>query len=232
MNIPMVKVPKFTTTLPFTGEKVEFRPFLVKEEKILLLASESNKTEDAVVALKDIIEACTFGKVDISKHSLADMQWLFLQIRGKSVGEEMDLYLICGGCDSKQPYVMNVADFETVIPTQKNVLTLDSSTKVELRYPTLEHYAALFETDTEQTLYSVVADCIVKVYNEDEMFVNDGNSHNELLEFIDNLTPEQFAPFEAFFKNMPVLRKEVNFKCKKCEEQNKVIIDGINHFFG
>jgi len=231
MSIPMVKVPKFTTTLPVSGEKIEFRPFLVKEEKILLLASESNKTEDAVVALKDIIEACTFGKVDISKYGLADMQWLFLQIRGKSVGEEMDLYLICGGCEAKQPYVMNVSDFETVVPPLKNIITLDSSTKVELRYPTLEHYAALFETNSEQTLYSVVADCIVKVYNEDEMFVNDGNSHDELLEFIDNLTPEQFAPFEGFYKNMPVLRKDITFTCKKCEQENRIVLDGINHFF-
>lgn len=231
MSIPMIKVPKFTTTLPVTGEKVEFRPFLVKEEKILLLASESGKTEDAVSALKDIIDACTFGKINISQHCLADMQWLFLQIRGKSVGEEMDLNLICGNCDSKQPYTMNVGDFETVVSSEKHIITLDSSTKVELRYPTLEHYAALFETDNEQTLYSVVADCITKVYNEDEMFVNDGNSQDELLEFIDNLTPEQFAPFENFFKNMPVLRKEVNFVCKKCEEENRVIIDGINHFF-
>ena len=93
MNIPKVKVPTFTTTLPVKGEKVEFRPFLVKEEKILLLASESENTEDVIYALKDVVLACTYDKVNLHEHCLADMQWLFLQIRGKSVGEEIDWYL-------------------------------------------------------------------------------------------------------------------------------------------
>jgi hypothetical protein len=232
MNIPMIKIPKFTTTLPYSGVKVEFRPFLVKEEKILLLANESDRTEDAVQALKDIIESCTFGKVQINDYCLADMQWLFLQIRGKSIGEEIDVYLICGKCEAKQLYTMNVSDFETVVTPSNNVISIDGSTTVELKYPTLEHYAALYESDSEETIYQIVANCITKIYNEDEMFVNEGESQQELLEFIDNLTPEQFSPFEQFFKNMPVLHKKVEFTCRKCETGNSLVVDGINHFFG
>ena len=232
MNIPMIKVPKFTTTLPYSGEKIEFRPFLVKEEKVLLLANESEKTEDAVQALKDIIEACTFNKVQISNYCLADMQWLFLQIRGKSIGEEIDVYLICGECEAKQLHTMNVSEFETVVTPASNLISIDGATKVELKYPTLEHYAALYETDSEETIYKIVANCITKIYNEDEVFVNEGDNELELLEFIDNLTPEQFAPFEKFFKNMPVLHKKVVYACKKCETENTLTVDGINHFFG
>ena len=232
MALPVISTPKYEIKLPSDGSKISFRPFLVKEEKILLLASESENTEDVIHALKDVVLSCTYDKVNLHEHCLADMQWLFLQIRGKSVGEEIDLYLVCGECQAKQPYTLNVADFEVVNPGLSKTIALDAATKVEMRYPTLEHYAALFETDAEETLYAVVADCITKVYNEDEMFVNDGNSQTELLEFIDNLTPEQFAPFEGFYKNMPVLRKQIEFTCKSCNKDNDLVVDGINHFFG
>jgi len=233
MAIPMVKVPKFTTTLPVSGEKVEFRPFLVKEEKLLLLATESTETEAAVNAMADIVESCTYGKIKVADYSLADTQWLFLQIRGKSIGEEVNVYLICGECGSKHLKTILLSDFEVTLPEKsQHLIDIDGNVKVELKYPTLYHYNFLFENKDETAVYQVVSDCIKKIYSEDEVFVNDGNSDAELREFVENLTAEQFEKFEEFFINMPVMLKETNFICTKCEKPNKLLINSIEHFFG
>jgi len=233
MAIPMVKVPKFTTTLPVSGEVVEFRPFLVKEEKLLLLASESNENNMAVSAISDIVENCTFGKIKSTEYAMADVQWMFMKIRSKSIGEEVNLYLICGQCDHKILKTMSIDDFEVRFNENKDrVINIDSTIRVELKYPTIHHYDRLFDTTEEDAVYDVVADCISKIYSDEEVFVNDGNSHQELREFIDNLTAEQFESFEEFFETMPVLFKEVNFKCVKCEVENSLVVNTVQHFFG
>jgi hypothetical protein len=233
MNIPSVKVPKFTTTLPVSGEKIEFRPFLVKEEKLLLLASESTDTESAVNAISDIVDSCTSGKVHCSNYCLADMQWLFLQIRGKSIGEEVSVYLLCGECEAKHLKNMSLNDFEVTLPASSNStrINIDGVVQVELKYPTIFHYNYLFENKSDQDVYRVIADCIVKIYNEDEVFINEGNSDKELLEFVENLTSEQFEKFEKFFIDMPVLTKVENFTCTKCGISNKFQVNSIQHFF-
>lgn len=233
MSIPVVKVPTFTTTLPVSGEKVDFRPFLVKEEKILLLASESDDNADIVNAMSELIESCTFGKVEPSKYSLADLQWLFLQIRGKSISEEIDFRVICGECNHAQSYTINVDEWETrLIDPKEKILKLDSEVTVEMRYPSLKHYAALFDTNDDFAVYGVIADCIVKIYNSDEVFENDGKSHQDIYQFLDNLTPDQFEPFEDFFTSMPILVKEINYNCQKCQTPNELMVDSIRSFFG
>lgn len=233
MTIPMVKVPRYTTTLPVSGEKIEFRPFVVKEEKLLLMASESTDTESAVNAISDIVESCTFGKVKSSEYCLADVQWMFLQIRCKSIGEEINLYLICGKCEHKHLKTISINDFEVrMTEKDKKIINVDETVRVELKYPTIQHYNHLFENKDEDAVYDVIADCVVKIYNEDELFVNDGNSHKELREFIDNLTATQFEPFEEFFETMPVLFKQIDFTCVKCETNNTMIVNSVQHFFG
>ncbi len=232
MKIPTVKVPKFTTTLPVSGEKIEFRPFLVKEEKLLLLASESTDTDSAVNAISDIVESCTDGKVKSSEYCLADIQWIFLQIRSKSIGDEINLYLICGKCNHKHLKTLTINDFEVRLVEEKaKVINIDGSVRVELKYPTIHHYNHLFETSDDGAVYDVVADCITKIYNDDEVFINEGKTHQELREFVDNLTAEQFEPFEQFFEDMPVLFKQIDFKCVECESDNTLMVNSVQHFF-
>jgi len=183
MKIPTVKVPKFTTTLPVSGEKIEFRPFLVKEEKLLLLASESTDTDSAVNAISDIVESCTDGKVKSSEYCLADIQWMFLQIRSKSIGDEINLYLICGKCNHKHLKTLTINDFEVRLVEEKaKVINIDGSVRVELKYPTIHHYNHLFETSDDGAVYDVVADCITKIYNDDEVF-RLNLSHDNMVNF-------------------------------------------------
>ena len=233
MNIPVVKVPTFTMTLPVSGETIDFRPFLVKEEKILLLAKETNTMEAAIHSIVDIVETCTFNKMKVDDYSLADTQYAFLQIRGKSIGEEIELYLMCGECSHKHPSTISIIDFTvSTTPKTNKLIEVDSTVKVELSYPKIQHYVSLFETDNDDAVYDVVVECIKKIYTDDEMFVNTKETYGEVRTFIDNLTPDQFEKFEEFFTHMPILHKKLEFICSTCETPNIIVVDSITNFFG
>lgn len=228
----MVKVPTFSMTLPVSKEVIDYRPFLVKEEKLLVLASEANEVESALRAIGDIVENCTFGKVKLEKYCLADMQYAFLQIRGKSIGSEINFYLICGVCGQKHLTSISVEDFGVKMSKKlETTFSLDGNIQVEMKYPNLLHYTKLFNSPDESAVFDVVADCVSKIFNEEEVFENTKESLSEVREFLDNLTPEQFEKFEEFFVNMPVLFKELNFTCVQCETSNTLIVDGIQNFF-
>jgi len=231
MSIPTVKVPKFTATLPVSEESFEFRPFLVKEEKILLLANESDNIVSAVTAIGDIVEQCTFGKIKLENYCLADLQYAFLQIRGKSIGEEFSFYRICGECKHKHLTEMHVDDFEVTEKISNNIIILEDGTRIELKYPGLHHYGILFDDDTPGAIFEVVADCILKIYNEEEVFENTSELKKEVLEFIDNLTAKDFEKFEDFFTGMPVLYKSFQFVCEGCGSENKLVVDSVTNFF-
>lgn len=231
MSIPMVKVPKFIATLPVSKETFEFRPFLVKEEKILLMANESNSVSNVMSAIGDIVEQCTFGVVKIETHCLADLQYAFLQIRGKSIGEEFSFYKICGDCGHKEITHMNIDDFEILETKQNNPIQLSDGTRVELKYPGLQHYSFLFEDDSTEAIFKVIVDCIIKIYNEEEVFENSPDVKNDVLEFLDNLTAKEFEKFEEFFTNMPILYKNFEFSCEGCGAENKLVVDSITNFF-
>ena len=232
MNIPVVKVPTFTMTLPVSGETIDFRPFLVKEEKLLLLAKETETIGASIGAIVDIVENCTFDKLKVDDYCLADVQYAFLQIRGKSVGEEIDLYLICGICGHKHLSNISIADFTLSTTTKTNkILEIDNAVKVELSYPKIQHYISLFDTPGDDAVYDVIVECIKKIYTDDEMFVNTKETYGEVRTFIDNLTPDQFEKFEQFFIHMPILRKKIEFTCDSCEKPNTLIIDSITNFF-
>jgi len=232
MNIPLVKVPTFKMTLPFTQREVKYRPYVVKEEKILIMASESETAQDMVNAVGDVVKSCTFGAVDYERDPLFEVQYAFLQIRGKSQGEVLEFYSVCGKCKDKMPVNLNVSEF-TLKTTEGHTykISLPENVNVIMRYPTLKLYRDLYETEDENVIYDVVAACIETIYNEDETFVNDGTESAEFRKFIDNLTPEQFEQFERFFVTMPVLIFTLKYNCSKCEEPNTLTIDGINHFF-
>ena len=233
MNIPVVKVPTFTMTLPVSGETINFRPFLVKEEKILLLAKEADTLEAAITAIADTVDTCTFNKMKVDDYCLADTQYAFLQIRGKSVGGEIELFLVCGECDHKHTSTISITDF-TVDTTSKTktLIDVDNVVKVELSYPKIQHYISLFETSNDDAVYDVVVECIKKIYTDDEMFVNTKETYGDVRTFIDNLTPDQFEKFEQFFIHMPILNKKIEFTCGGCEKSNTLTIDSITNFFG
>lgn len=231
MNIPMIKVPTFTMTLPVSKEKIEYRPFLVKEEKLLILANESEDYESAIRAIGDVVRDCTFGKILLDDYSLADVQYAFLQIRGKSIGEEFSFYAICGGCKHKHVTTFHVDEFQLKHDVHDHKISLGSGVTLELKYPGLQHYGMLFDDETQEKVFEVIADCVVKIYTEEEVFLNTKDTRKEILEFIDNLTPVQFEKIENFFLDMPILYRRVDFTCEGCNQVNNLVIDSITSFF-
>ena len=231
MTIPLVKVPKFTATLPVSEKSFNFRPFLVKEEKILLLANESNDAKTIIKTIGDIVEECTFGEVTVENHCLADLQYAYLQIRGKSIGEDFSFYKVCGDCGHKHLENLNIDDFDVSGEKRETLIVLEDGTKIQLKYPNLNHYSILFDEDNDDKIFDVIAECIVKVYNDEEVFEATSENKKDILEFIENLTSSQFKNFESFFSKMPVLYKKIDFVCENCNAENSLLVDSVTNFF-
>ena len=232
MNIPMIKVPTFKMTLPFTQKVINFRPYVVKEEKLLIMAMESDSIDSAITVVGDLVKSCTFGMLDVEKDPMFDVQYAFLQIRGKSQGESIDIIATCTKCKNNNTLSINVEDFKLqTTPAHSNKITLDENYHVTMKYPTFNDFADLYNEDKSELIYEVVARCIDSVYNDEEVFKNDGDSFSEFRTFVDNLTPEQFEKFENFFVTMPILQYASDYTCKGCGTNNYILIDGVSNFF-
>lgn len=233
MNLLTSKVPKFDMILPLTKEKVEYRPFLVKEEKLLLMAADTPNTDAVIKAIGDIVHNCTFGKIDVKTAPMYVTQFAFLQIRGKSIGETIDFTTICGNCQHKTDTSIGVADFGLVqTPGHKKTIDLGNGITLEMRYPTIEHFSRLFESQEADTIFDIVAECIDRIITDEEVVQNTPDMKRDMLEFVDHLTPTQFEAIQKFVVTMPVLRYSNSYACPNCQTENEIVIDGINHFFG
>lgn len=225
--------PVFEITLPISQEIVKFRPFVMKEEKILLMASESATTEDILNAINAVVYNCSFEKVNCETHAMVDVQYLYLNIRGKSVGEEMEFGLLCGECQTSKNTKVNINDVH-VQENEKHtkIVKITDDVIVTMRYPKLKHLELLSKEDSEiDDIYSVIADCIEKIQTQDELYITDDMQKTEVDEFIDSLTGPQFAALKHFFDTMPVISHTIDFVCEKCSTENKIRLDDIVNFF-
>lgn len=234
MKIPSIVVPHFNMTLPHAKRAVSFRPYLVKEEKLLVMASESDDVESAIQVVGDIVKACTNGDIDITKDSMVDVQYAFLQIRGKSQGESIELYSLCTACNVKNFISITAEDFTIMeFPNHQKTFKLTDDVTVTMRYPTIQNFGDLYADEDEQKIFHVVAECIESLVTPDETFINDGSpdSIRSFLEFLDSLTPELFEHFDQFFVTMPILQCKREFYCSGCRTKNNILVDGITSFF-
>ena len=235
MTLPVLSVPRFKTLLPLSNKEIEYRPFLVKEEKLLILANESNNVSDVTDAIENIVKNCTDGAVDAQNNSMFDVQHMFLQIRGKSIGESLEFYFICkkDECNNKKSMEINVSDFKlTSTPEHTDMIDLGNGCNLKMRYPTFKDFSLLYEDDKDDNVYDVVASCIEQIITQEEVIVNKRDNIKEYREFVDNLTPDQFSKIEKFFETMPILKFETTYTCEACGTVNDITIDGIRNFFG
>lgn len=235
MSIPVVKVPTFTMTLPLTGEVVSYRPFLVKEEKLLIMANEDGNIKEITNAVTQLVKDCTSDVMKPDTHSMFDIQYAFLQIRGKSISEEIPFYLICEneGCGYKTETSVRIDQFQfRENPEHTNTIDLGVGIKVIMRYPSFEKYGLLYDRVEDDAVFDVVASCIEKIVTEDEVYVNENkDTLAEVRGFLDSITPEQFSKLEVFFTTMPILEYVHPYTCKGCGIKNSVTIDGVRNFF-
>ena len=237
MALPKLTTPTYELEVPSTDEKIQYRPFLIKEEKILLIAMESGKNEDIVEAIKQIVSECTFNKLKISTMPMFDVEYIFLQIRAKSVGEVSKLKLLCR--DDMKTY----ADVEVNLPdvtvqvddkhTNKIELTKDMG--MVMSYPTIDSFKESgITTINASNMLDVISACIKEIYEEkgEKVYQAKDQTKKELTEFVESLNTQQFKKIQEFFDTMPKLKHTVKVKNPKTKKESEVTLFGLQDFFG
>lgn len=238
MPLPKSTTPVYELELPSTKKKIKYRPFLVKEEKVLILALESEDMKQVTDAVKNVLTACIQTRgVKVDKLSTFDIEYLFLNVRGKSVGEVIDVNVTCPD------------DGETTVETQINIddikvftdedhsrdIELDNDLTLRMRYPSLNEFIKNNFSQGEMNVdegFEIIANCIEQVFNEEESWSATDCSKKELLDFVENLTTAQFTRVEKFFLTMPKLTHTVKVTNPKTKVENEIVLEGLASFFG
>ena len=237
MALPIIENPRYELTLPSSDVQVQFRPFVVKEEKILLMAMETKDNNEIVTATKDILKACTYEKLDIESLPMFDIEYLLLQIRSKSVGEVAKFKVICP--DDKQTAADVELDLSAVQvqvdDDHSNKVVIDEERKLGLvlNYPSLGITKAGFDVNKEnvETMFNVVASCIDHIYEGDKTYPAKDSTKKELVTFLEGLSQQAFIKIRKFFDTMPQLRHEVEVTNPKTGIKSKVTFKGLQDFF-
>ena len=237
MALPIIETPRYELTLPSSDVQVQFRPFIVKEEKILLVAMESKDNNEIMNATKNILRACTFEALDIDTLPMFDVEYLLLQIRGKSVGEVAKFKVICP--DDKQTPTDVELDLSTVNvqvdDEHSNKVVIDEKRELGLvlNYPSLGITKAGFDVNKEniETMFKVVANCIDHIYEGEKTYPAKDSTQKELITFLEGLSQEAFLKIKKFFDTMPQLRHEVEVTNPKTGIVSKVTFKGLQDFF-
>ena len=241
MPLPKIATPSYELELPSTGKTITYRPFLVKEEKLLVIALESEDTKQITNAIKAVIRACVLTKgIKVEALPTFDIEYLFLNIRGKSVGEDLDVKLICPDDNKTEVNVnINLDDIQVNKPEgHSNKIKLDNNLMMELKYPSLNEFIKNnFDpnevgTNAMEQSFDLIGSCINKIYNEDEVWVAADCSKKEINEFLDSMNSNQFKEVEKFFETMPKLSHTVKVKNPKTKVESDVGLEGLASFFG
>jgi hypothetical protein len=234
MPLPLLETPKYTIKIPSTGKNIEYRPFLVKEEKILLIAQESGETSHMINAMKDIISACTFEKINPNDLTTFDLEYIFLKLRSKSVGENVNILVKCESCSHKNQLSLNLDEISISIPTNvQKIIMLTSSVGVNMRYIKTKDISKLADVSRSEgdLITDIVIASIESIFDESKIYLTDDTPKDELVSFINSLNHEQLQKLQKFIESAPKLEKDIEFKCTSCKSDNSVTLSGIQSFF-
>lgn len=232
MALPRIDVPSYSAILPSTGESVKFRPFLVREQKQLLIALAGDE-EQQTQAARDLVEACTQGVVTVKTHANYDIEYLFLQIRARSVGETVDLILTCGECQNQQNASLDITSITVDRPAghDKNI-DLGGGITLVMREPNPAELSAVKESNDPDAIIALVAHGIQSIFKQDELFSAGDYSEAELIDFVENLSPDNLVKINNYFATLPALRHALEFTCSACGADNVAVLEGLQSFFG
>jgi len=240
-----IDVPVYETTLISTGKKVKFRPFLVKEQKLFLMASQSEDAEETVNVIKQVLNNCLISKVDIDELPTFDIEYLFLNLRAKSVGEIINLSYICNNivfdenhvekkCNTTNKFDLNILEIEPTLNEKHNKkIEISKKMGIVMKYPTLKMLNDLQNSNIEDinTLIDIIVSCVDYIYDENQLYYAKDVEKQELLDFIENLQQDDLFKLQTFFETMPKLKKNLHFVCKKCGYEDSILVEGIQNFF-
>ena len=234
MALPKQSTPKYSCILPSDGKEVEYRPFLVQEQKSLLIAQEQEDDKAMFSAVQDLIEACTYGKLKSTQLAVIDMEYLFLKIRAKSVGETVNLQVTCQDpkCDGHGEVVINLDDVEVVGDEPENKIMINDEIGIELRYPRIGDIDLINSEEGSMTqILEMLKRCMVTVFDQENVYPTSDSSTQELDEFVNTLSMSQMEMISEYFGSIPQLKKEVKSECVQCGKDINTTIQGMNNFF-
>ncbi len=243
MALPKLNIVKHNLTLPSTGKKITFRPFLVKEEKILMMAMESGEATDMIHALRDIITSCVEEDIKVNTLPMFDIEYIFLQLRSRSVGEKTPITysLENDNCEKVKgancSYLVEINLDEVQVEKNKDhkdIIDLTKDIKIKMKYPQIEASAEIMGLEGEKLIdktFEMIGGCMEYIMEGEEMHQTSDYSQKEIDDFLNSLSSPQFREIQKFFDTMPRLRKEVTAKCKECGKENKRILEGLGDFF-
>jgi len=241
--LPKLDVPIYSVNLISTGKPVRFRPFLVKEQKLFLMASESDDAKETANVIRQVLKNCVLDEIDIDNLSTFDLEYLFMHLRARSVEEVVDLRYKCNNvikeesgeekkCTGVVEFKLNLLEIQpTKNPNHTNKIQLTDNLGICLKYPTFEminRYESMAENDI---MINVLTDCIDYIFDKEQIYYAKDSTKEELSEFIDNLQQKDLEKVKTFFDTMPEVKKDVHFKCPKCSYEEDITIKGMQNFF-
>ena len=238
MPLPKIATPTYELVLPSTDQTIQFRPFLVKEEKLLVLALESEDNKQITTAIKSVLKNCVITKgIKVEQLPTFDIEFLFLNIRGKSVGEELEVNIVCPDDETTQVTVdINLDDIQVQKNEEHNKqIKLDENLMMEMKYPSLDQFIKnnfdFNEKNAMEQSFDLIASCIDKVYTEDEVWASADCTKKEMKDFLEQMNSSQFKEIEKFFETMPKLSHTVKVTNPKTKVESEVVMEGLASFF-
>jgi len=231
MALPRLDIPTYELIQPSTGKKLRYRPFLVKEHKVLLTMAEASEDEIARI-VKEIVDACTFNQLKINDLPHFDVEYIFMMLRAKSISEKVDVVITCAKCSERYDSSFNIEDLTVV--NNKNVqdkIMLTDAIGVQLKYPTFSNVVKIFESENMSVVFDLIKSCIKGVFDNENFYDIREQTEEEINEFLESLTKEQFSKIEEFFVNSPKIVQELNTECTNCGHKNYSRVEGLQNFF-
>lgn len=245
MALPKIDVPTYETTLISSGKKVKYRPFLVKEQKLFLMASQSNDEKETIDVVKQVLNNCILTDIDIEELPTFDLEHLFMQLRARSVGEIVNLKYNCNNtvkddkgedkvCGGLVKFDLNILDIKpTIVEGHDNKIEITDKMGIVMKYPTLKMVKDFdnLQNESIDTIMEIIVSCIDFIYDDEQMYYAKDSTKEELMEFVENLQQDDLEKIQKFFNTMPKISKPLDFKCGKCGYEEKIVVEGIQNFF-
>ena len=233
MALPKLNTPTYELELPSTGEKIKYRPFLVKEQKILMMAQEGSDENEIAEAMGNLVSDCTFGKIDAKVSPMFDIEYIFLKVRGKSVGDKIELNVTCPDDEkTSAPVTIDIEEIQVhMLEDHTNEVNISDDIKVVLRYPVLSDMKNVkASSNSVDRVFNVLNSCITSIHFGDDVYNKVDLTDKDINEFVDQFTSEQFDTMVKFFDTMPKMRHIVNVTNPKTKVTSEVVLEGLESF--
>ena len=243
MALPKIDVPIYDVKIPSSGKTIRFRPFTVKEEKLFLMAAQDDDTKTSIKTIIQVLNNCILDEVDVEKMPLFDIEFLFLNLRARSIGEVVELSYKCNNtikdeyeqekrCNNVVNMGVNILEIQpTNDPTHSTKIELSDKLGLVMRYPNMNFLNTDISKDEFSIVIDLIVDCIDYIYDDDAIYYSKDSTKDELMDFLDSLPSKDLEKIKSFFDTSPKMKKELDFKCNKCGHTEKIMLEGIESFF-